>query len=195
MNICFKRCGTLCWLLNRKHRQASLYGLGALWLPFLERGCAEHIICLLCRVRLFKSNKILEFEEIPVCDVRPEALALPRSLTEMQTHESHQPTWMCISKGEHRKLLYEALPGDSNAYWSLRFLRHHRAPPNLHEVCRGTSAIFQGTIFFFFLRENFWVLSWYLCPWISLLILPVWSHTNKSSLFSLVEMWDSLYEG
>ena len=150
MNICFKRCGTLCWLLNRKHRQASLYGLGALWLPFLERGCAEHIICLLCRVRLFKSNKILEFEEIPVCDVRPEALVLPRSLTEMQTHESHQPTWICISKGEHSKLLCEALPGDSNAYWSLRFLRHHRAPPTLHDVCRGTSAIFQGTIFFFF---------------------------------------------
>lgn len=73
MNICFKRCGTLYWLLNRKHKQASQYGLGALWLPLLERGCAEHVIRLLCRVGLFKSNKILEFEETPVCDLRPEA--------------------------------------------------------------------------------------------------------------------------
>lgn len=157
MNICFKRCGTLYWLLNRKHKQASQYGSGALWLPFLERGCAEHVIHLLCRAGLFKSNKILEFEEIPVCDLRPEALALPRSLTEMQIHESHQPTWTWVSKSERRSLFFAALPGDSDVYWSLRFLRHHRASPNLHKKCRGTSAIFQGTvkkkIFFSFERK------------------------------------------
>lgn len=185
MNIYFKRCGSLYWLVNRENKQALLYGLGALWLPFLERGCAEHIIRLLCRVRLFKSNKILGSEEIPVCDLRPEAPALPRSLTEMQTDKSHQPTWTWISKGECRNLFHEALPGESNVYWSLRFLRHHRTSLNRYEMCRGTSAIFQGTVlissFFFWEKTSeYWA---DICVPESL-ILPVWSsHKQVQSVF------------
>lgn len=105
---------------------------------------------------------MLWFEEISMCDPRA-VLALSRSLIGLQIHDSHHPR---TPESESlrvvfRNLFYEALLGDSNVYWSLRFLGHHRVSLNLHEMYRGIFTTFQSNLFesgtaliffFFFLR-------------------------------------------
>lgn len=153
MNICFKRCGTLYWLLNRKHKQASQYGLGALWLPLLERGCAEHVIRLLCRVGLFKSNKILEFEETPVCDLRPEAWQKCKftSLTSPPEPES-----LRVNAGVCSLQLSQVTPMCTEVWDFSDITEHHRTYTKSAEGhLLSSKGQWKKNFFFFFWEKTF----------------------------------------
>lgn len=69
--------------IGKAKKQNLLYGLGALWLSFYERGCEGHKICPIYRIWFSTSNRHWRFEGSSMGDPGPAALALPGTLMEL----------------------------------------------------------------------------------------------------------------